>query len=163
MCSRGGAGCETPSQLDSTLTVEKALVIVEAGLIAADIALGGPTGEGIVPAAGVRALREGLEEAAQETGERAAEGATRQGLMSSTSRDAITRHQAAPPSAGARAAEAARPTPSGTPGEPLPQPVRPTGESVGVPEPTPRPPRPESNPGLSCWMPSLGVVVEAHD
>jgi hypothetical protein len=51
-------------------TLEEALVAVEVGLIAADVLLGGPSGEGIGPAMGVRALREGLTEAAEGAGRR---------------------------------------------------------------------------------------------
>jgi hypothetical protein len=54
----------------SSLTVkEKADVLTgtlqaaEVALIAADVAVGGPTGEGIVPAVGVKAVREGIEAA----------------------------------------------------------------------------------------------------
>lgn len=55
-----------PAGSYSPLTAEQALagalLAVEVGLIATDVALGGPSGEGIGPALGLRGAREGIEQ-----------------------------------------------------------------------------------------------------
>lgn len=55
----------TESRVQNASSTGAALLMTEVALIAADVALGGPTGEGIAPAAGIRSVREGLEGAAQ--------------------------------------------------------------------------------------------------
>ncbi|MCF8508477.1 MAG: hypothetical protein K9G83_07045 [Hyphomonadaceae bacterium] len=58
-----------PAGSYSPLTAEQALagalLAVEVGLIVADVVLGGPSGEGIGPALGVRGAREGIEQGAK--------------------------------------------------------------------------------------------------
>lgn len=93
-----------------------------------------------------RLAGKGAAEVAETAVARTAEGATRQGLMSSASPNAINAGLRAPPSAGVRAADAARPTSSGLPGEALPPRVNPSGSQVGVAEPLPPPQRGTSNP-----------------
>lgn len=58
----GLGGPPTPEAAEAAVAV---LLAVEGALIAGDIFLGGPTGEGIGPAMGIRALRESTETAMQ--------------------------------------------------------------------------------------------------
>ena len=54
-----------PNREQTINQIAGTLLAIEVGLIAADVAAFGPTGEGIVPAIGVKAVREGFENAMQ--------------------------------------------------------------------------------------------------
>ena len=73
-----------PTREQAINQIAGTLLAIEVGLIAADIAALGPTGEGIVPAIGVRAAREGFETAMQRGVRKEADTLADMGLKKNT-------------------------------------------------------------------------------
>jgi hypothetical protein len=147
----------TPQQGLASATAMNKVVVPLVAVVATVAAVASPIpgDEVAVAAAGSRAVGAVDDVAAVTT--RTAESANRQSLMGTASRDAITRHQAAPPSAGAQAHAAQAARPSSLRGESLAEPPQVTGAQVGAPARL-EPPPPESR-----WTHAADLIDEWFD